>query len=128
MTEAKLRECPLCGKDASPNGHSFRAGTPDLTWSSDGTPITDSYYCNCMFCGCNNAGITGGYRTREKAIAAWNTRPLETEMYEALKAVYAGTMNGDGKGRITLNISLDALRLMENALTRACPPAPASAE
>ncbi len=50
------------------------------------------------------------------------------EMYEALKAVYAGTMNGDGRGRITLNISLDALRLMENALTRACPPAPVSAE
>jgi hypothetical protein len=46
----------------------------DVTWE-DGSPVTTAYYGHCARCPAGHGNsITGGYQTREQAIAAWNRR------------------------------------------------------
>lgn len=54
-----LKPCPLCGGEA------------ELTRSAS----TDTPRVFCKVCRCN----TGGYKTEEEAIAAWNKRHSPTE-------------------------------------------------
>ena len=69
MSEA-LKPCPFCGIDA------------DISHSNNCT----YFYA---FCGNNDCEIQpeGGLRdTKQLAIAAWNTRPVEDALVEALRA------------------------------------------
>ena len=84
--EPKLKPCPGCGGEASANGVQRWSSNPDHCWS-DGTTVLEAFSCNCLDCNWTNKGCFGGFQTRQQAIDHWNTRPLETEMYEALKAV-----------------------------------------
>ena len=87
MANATVRPCPMCGEEASPNGVIRRSSSPDLRWS-DGSECLEAFYCNCMSCGMNNAGIAGGYRTQVEAIEHWNRRtpsPAFVAMKDALR-------------------------------------------
>jgi hypothetical protein len=55
----ELRECPFCGKTFS---SSYQLGSGQF-----------GYGCNEADCGCE----VNGYKSREEAFTAWNTRPLE---------------------------------------------------
>lgn len=83
--EQKLKLCPGCGGEASANGVQRWSSNPDHCWS-DGTTVLEAFFCNCLDCNWTNKGCFGGFQTRQQAIDHWNTRPLETQMYEALKA------------------------------------------
>ena len=88
----ELKACPMCGAEASPNGVIRRSSSPDLRWE-DGSECLEAFYCNCMSCGMNNAGMAGGYQTREQAVAHWNHRapaPAFVAMREALRGTVGG--------------------------------------
>jgi hypothetical protein len=63
MSES-MRECPFCGKTLS---SSYQLGSGQF-----------GYGCNAADCG----GEMNGYKSREEAVTAWNTRALE----DALRA------------------------------------------
>lgn len=69
MSEPKLLPCPYCGN------------TPD---SSESTMDAGHWGTGCISV-CPVNPMAWSY-SREESEKAWNTRPLETEMYEALKA------------------------------------------
>ena len=59
MSETKLKPCPFCSRD-------------------------ELHGQSCIKC--SNCGAQSGWHENDKdAIAAWNTRPLEDELLEALK-------------------------------------------
>ena len=59
-----LKACPLCG--------SKKSFVYDDGWDC---------FVQCLKCGCHG----GTHKTKQKAIAAWNTRPREEELLGALK-------------------------------------------
>lgn len=73
--ETKLEPCPFCGGEASSSGEVKYCETHQAWWPH-GTQILEAYFCNCLHCGASNKGMCG-HRTREKAIAHWNTRPAD---------------------------------------------------
>jgi hypothetical protein len=79
MSEAKLRPCPFC------------SGKVHISLSGHRRPRYAVACDKCRF-------ITKFYGTEEKAVAAWNTRPIEDELHEAcmdmasiLNGLYLGT-------------------------------------
>ena len=58
-----LKACPLCGGEAAP------------------ITIASFWKLECKKC----AMQSGLSKTKETAVAAWNTRPMEAEMLELLK-------------------------------------------
>jgi hypothetical protein len=58
----ELRECPFCGKTFS---SSYQLGSGQF-----------GYGCNEAACGCE----MNGYKSREEAVTAWNTRALEDDL------------------------------------------------
>ena len=77
MTDAQdeaLLPCPFCGSAASAEGVvRYSRPVENCTWA-DGEPVTEAFFCNCPKCGVSNQGALHGYRTKDKAIAAWNRR------------------------------------------------------
>ncbi len=76
-----LLPCPFCGGEAAPN----------TTRTSDKEFIRlngqDTYYAvNCIMCGAWNKGIAYGFRTPEKAVEHWNSRPLAEELEKSRDA------------------------------------------
>jgi len=70
-----LKPCPFCGGEASPDGVTRRSSSPDCRWADDNTECLEAFFCNCIQCGTKNgSSIAGGFKTREQAIAHWNTR------------------------------------------------------
>ena len=67
---SELKVCPFCGE--APVVH--RLGPLDL----------DQWAVSCESLLCEIMPTTDAKRSREGAIAAWNTRPLEKELAEAL--------------------------------------------
>ena len=67
----KLRPCPLCGYKAR-----------------FGTTVNDFKFGVYVMCCRKSCRLKGRiYATRIKAAAAWNTRPIENALVEALKAL-----------------------------------------
>lgn len=75
MQKPILLPCPFCGGEASSDGHcEYSKPLADTVWA-DGSPVTESFFVNCMKCQISNQGsLRGGFQTKEKAIAAWNRR------------------------------------------------------
>ena len=69
-----LLPCPFCGGKANGEGVTRYSRPLDGSNWADGSGVTEVYFVNCMGCGLKNGGIFGGFQTRDKAIAAWNTR------------------------------------------------------
>ena len=69
MPDKKLKPCPLCEGAAYIRKREF-----------------NNPYCGC----CSHCGAESGqFSTREQAVAAWNTRPVEDELLAALKIARA---------------------------------------
>lgn len=84
---ATLLPCPFCGGDANPNG-TCHYGDGHEAWWPDGTQIRKSFFVNCTKCRISNKGLLG-HQTRQSAIAAWNTRELESTQADEIKQLRA---------------------------------------
>lgn len=69
----ELKPCPLCGGTASAEGHQkFEHPPSGIRWA-DGSPITESFFVNCISCGMSTKGHADiGQKTRDEAIERWN--------------------------------------------------------
>ena len=72
MSEPKLKPCPFCG--------SIPAFERD---SNQGWTV----YLICQNLDCPTSPATSTFRTENEATAAWNTRPVEDDLYAALYPV-----------------------------------------
>jgi hypothetical protein len=84
MSQPELKSCPFCGGEASDAGHQqWSRPVPNTTWD-DGSFIYESFSVNCVRCGISTLGSLGvGHRTKEAAVAAWNTRPADPRLAAA---------------------------------------------
>jgi hypothetical protein len=73
MPEPKLKPCPFCGNTGVVQRKISRAA-----WL---------IYCPSEPHICPVSVETVWFESEERAASAWNTRPLETQMYEALKSL-----------------------------------------
>lgn len=101
MSEAKLLPCPFCGGEAAIKmlGNDHILATHRLTARSK---IRCGCEISCSAFGCTIKVVSCTLsppleKTREWAIAAWNTRvdPVKTEMYAALKSIFGFFESGE---------------------------------
>ena len=69
----ELKPCPFCGGEAASN--TMRTSDSKIIKMNG----QDTFHgVNCIACGANNRGMLG-YKTKEQAIQAWNTRHEATQ-------------------------------------------------
>jgi hypothetical protein len=72
VASTDLSTCPFCSGKASGTG-TIKYAKTHKAWWTDGTRITEAYFCNCMECGVTNKGLCG-HQTHALAVEHWNTR------------------------------------------------------
>jgi len=77
----KLKPCPFCGKK------------PSIAYGGPGDPV---WYVECEGDEPEHTISLQSGGTREEAITAWNTRPVEDALIEALKEAKAWISWGNG--------------------------------
>ena len=73
----ELKPCPFCGGKAAYGATSYNPPLTDAEWD-DGSPVTLAHSVNCISCAGQMRPFVGGFRTKEQAAAAWNTRARST--------------------------------------------------
>ncbi len=88
-----LEPCPFCGGDAHIGTVRYSNPLQNCRWEEDDAPVTEAYFGHCARCSAGHRdSFSGGYRTEECAVAAWNTRhriASQAELLEALAKIAA---------------------------------------
>lgn len=90
-----IEPCPFCGGEANVSTRHYK---------DDENSVTTEYFISCINGDANNGGI-GGYKTRNRAIKAWNTRTHSRQEKEI--AVLRGQL---GHAKVNFDFLLKAIR------------------